>query len=143
LLFLTPALCAAQESDDEILREALWTHLALARPPARPSVGLALSGGGTRGFAHTGVLEVLEDAGFPVDEVAGTSMGAVIGALYASGQPVVDIWSFGLDASGRNVSRDFRSIKLVSLLMADKLITPTYVNKFIEKRLAGVSLFKH
>jgi len=105
-------------------------------------VGLALSGGGARGFAHAGLLEVLEDAGFPADYVAGTSMGAVIGALYASGLPVEDIWRFGLDASDLKVTRDFRSIKLVSLLIADKLITPTHINQFIDRRLGGLTFEK-
>jgi len=58
----------------------------LSRPePVRPRIGLALSGGGARGFAHIGVLMALEEAGLPVDMVAGTSMGCVIGGLYAAG----------------------------------------------------------
>jgi len=48
-------------------------------------VGLVLSGGGAKGFAHVGVLKVLEEAGVEVDYVAGTSMGAIVGGLYASG----------------------------------------------------------
>jgi NTE family protein len=52
---------------------------------ARPRVGLALSGGGARGFAHIGVLKSLEATGIPVDMVAGTSMGCVVGGLYAAG----------------------------------------------------------
>lgn len=51
----------------------------------RPRVGLVLSGGGARGFAHIGVLRALEDAHIPIDFIAGSSMGAVIGALYAVG----------------------------------------------------------
>jgi len=51
----------------------------------RPSIGLALGGGGARGYAHIGVIEVLEEMRIPVDYVAGTSMGSIIGALYASG----------------------------------------------------------
>ncbi len=50
-----------------------------------PTVGLVLSGGGAKGFAHVGVLKVLEEAGVEVDYVAGTSMGAIVGGLYASG----------------------------------------------------------
>ncbi len=53
--------------------------------PHRPRIGLVLSGGGARGAAHVGVLKVLEDMHVPVDAVAGTSMGAVVGGLYASG----------------------------------------------------------
>ncbi len=48
-------------------------------------VGLVLSGGGAKGFAHVGVLKVLERAGIRVDYIAGTSMGAIVGGLYASG----------------------------------------------------------
>lgn len=64
--------------------------LALAAAPARAQcgpgrVGLVLSGGGARGFAHVGVLRVLEQAGVRADCVAGTSMGAVVGAFYAAG----------------------------------------------------------
>ncbi|MFM1885549.1 MAG: hypothetical protein RL026_706 [Pseudomonadota bacterium] len=53
--------------------------------PARPRIGLVLSGGGARGAAHVGVLKTLDDLQVPVDVVVGTSMGAVVGGLYASG----------------------------------------------------------
>jgi len=55
--------------------------------PSRPKIGLALGGGGARGGAHVGVLEVLEELHVPVDAIAGTSMGAMIGGLYAAGVP--------------------------------------------------------
>jgi NTE family protein len=137
-----PVFLAAQQSDDEILRDALWTRAASAKPPARPSVGLALSGGGARGFAHTGVLEALEYANFPVDYVSGTSMGSLIGALYASGQPVDEIWGFGRDAAKLKVSRDFKSIKLFRLLISNQLITPTYITRFIDGRLGALTFEK-
>ena len=50
-----------------------------------PRVGLVLSGGGAKGLAHVGVLKTLDSLGVRVDYIAGTSMGAVVGALYASG----------------------------------------------------------
>lgn len=53
--------------------------------PRRPRVGLVLSGGGARGFAHIGVLRVLQELRVPVDVVTGTSMGSIIGGLYAAG----------------------------------------------------------
>ena len=52
---------------------------------AREKTGLVLSGGGARGFAHVAVLEALEANQVQIDYIAGTSMGAVVGALYASG----------------------------------------------------------
>ena len=49
----------------------------------RESVGLVLSGGGAKGIAHVGVIKALEENGIPVDYVAGTSMGAIVGSLYS------------------------------------------------------------
>ncbi len=51
----------------------------------RPKIGLVLAGGGAMGIAHVGVIKVLEEAGVPIDMIAGTSMGAIVGALYAMG----------------------------------------------------------
>ena len=51
----------------------------------RPRVGVVLSGGGAKGFAHIGALKVIEEAGLPIDYIAGTSMGSIIGGLYAMG----------------------------------------------------------
>lgn len=51
----------------------------------RPKIGLVLSGGGAKGMAHIGALKVIEEAGIKLDYIGGTSMGAIVGALYASG----------------------------------------------------------
>jgi NTE family protein len=56
-----------------------------AEPPKPPKIGLALGGGFARGLAHVGVLKVLEEEKIPIDFIAGTSVGSVIGAAYASG----------------------------------------------------------
>ena len=52
---------------------------------SRPRVGVVLSGGGAKGAAHIGVLRAVEEAGIPIDYIAGTSMGAIVGGLYALG----------------------------------------------------------
>ena len=61
-----------------------------AQPGAqnRPRIGLVLSGGGARGAAHIGVLKALEQLHIPIDAIAGTSMGAVVGGAYAAGKPI-------------------------------------------------------
>lgn len=51
----------------------------------RPRVGVVLSGGGAKGFAHIGALKVIEESGLPIDYIAGTSMGSIVGGLYAMG----------------------------------------------------------
>ena len=57
----------------------------------RPKVGLVLSGGGAKGAAHVGVLKYLEDNGIPIDYIAGTSMGSVVGGMYALGYSTDEI----------------------------------------------------
>lgn len=59
--------------------------LSLSFPVSAQKVGLVLSGGGAKGMAHIGVIRALEENGIPIDYIAGTSMGAVIGSLYAMG----------------------------------------------------------
>ena len=59
--------------------------------PKNPKIGLSLAGGGAKGFAHVGVLKVLDSLGIKVDYVSGTSMGAIVGGLYASGYTGKDI----------------------------------------------------
>ncbi len=56
-----------------------------------PKIGLVLSGGGARGFAHIGALKVLEEVGIPIDYVVGTSMGSIVGGLYASGYSIDEL----------------------------------------------------
>ena len=61
---------------------------AQAQQPAagtRPRVGLVFGGGGAKGAAEVGVMKVIERAGIPIDYIAGTSIGAIVGGLYASG----------------------------------------------------------
>ena len=60
----------------------------------RPKIGLVLGGGGAKGAAHIGVLRALEEMHIPVDYIAGTSMGAYVGGLYATGMSADEIESF-------------------------------------------------
>ncbi len=69
----------------------------------RKTVGLALSGGAARGLAHIGVLEVLEKHGIPIDLIAGTSSGAIIGAAYAWDRDIARINRDALDANWKNI----------------------------------------
>lgn len=65
--------------------------------PKNPKIGLSLSGGGAKGFAHIGVLKVLDSLGVKVDYISGTSMGSIVGGLYASGYTGKDIEKIVLD----------------------------------------------
>jgi len=75
----------------------------MERPGRHLCVGLVLSGGGARGFAHIGVLRVLEREGARFDVIAGTSMGAIIGALYAAGRRADEIHELAATTTWRDV----------------------------------------
>jgi len=72
-------------------------------PNDRGRLGLVLSGGGARGFAHIGVLKVLEREGVHFDVIAGTSMGAILGAFYANGRRADDLYQLADTTSWRDV----------------------------------------
>ena len=82
----------------------------------RPKIGLVLAGGGAKGAAHVGVIKVLEELGVPIDYIAGTSMGAIVGGLYASGlssdelaTAIISIdWNDIFDDKPPRANRDFR-----------------------------------
>ncbi len=71
--------------------------LVHASEASRPKVGLVLSGGAARGLAHIGVLKALEEQGIKIDAIAGTSMGAVVGGLYASGYKIDELEKLALN----------------------------------------------
>jgi NTE family protein len=72
----------------------------------RPTIGFALSGGGARGLAHIGVLKVFERHGLPVDGIAGTSMGAIVGGLYAAGYTGRELDSITCHIDWNEIIRD-------------------------------------
>lgn len=86
----------------------------------RPKIGLALSGGGARGGAHVGILKVLEEMNVPIDYIAGTSMGAIIGGLYAAGYNAAEVeqilsetdWKKGLTDQPARRDRTMRKKEL-------------------------------
>ena len=84
---------------------------APARHPG-PRIGLALSGGGARGLAHVGVLRALERAGLPIDAISGTSMGSLVGGLYAAGYSASDLEEIarGIDWTALFVDPPARSV---------------------------------
>jgi NTE family protein len=76
-----------------------------AEEKKRPTVGLALSGGAARGIAHLGVLRVLEEHQIPVDFVAGTSAGAIVGGALAASMPLDEIEEVGRNLRWRDMGR--------------------------------------
>ena len=102
---------------------AILVCLASGVSADRPKVGLVLAGGGAKGFAHIGVLKVLEDNGIHVDYIAGTSMGGIVGALSAYGY------------SAREIEKEVSSIDWTSLFFDTKNRDHmSYINKTAPSR---------
>ena len=81
---------------------------AFSQETKKPKVGLVLSGGGARGYAHIGVIKVLEEQGIDVDVIGGTSMGAIVGGLYAMGYTIEEIEKIATSQDWDKVLNDYR-----------------------------------
>ena len=100
-----------------LLTSNTFTLHAGQEVPSRKKVGLVLGGGGAKGAAEVGVLKVLEEAGIPIDYIAGTSIGAIIGGLYAIGYDAMDLdslyrnqnWIFLLSDQVKREAKSFLS----------------------------------
>jgi NTE family protein len=116
------------------MRNAEETGGGGSLPGRTPRIGLALSGGGARGLAHVGVLEVLEEAGIPIAAIAGTSMGAYVGSLHAAGFTAEEL---------RGLAREIRDRRTL-LRLLDPVFPPTTglirglrIRHHLERSLAG------
>ncbi len=97
----------------------LLASLVMAQEKDKPKIGVVLSGGGAKGLAHIGALKVLEKAGVEISYIGGTSMGAIIGGLYAAGYSAQELDSIFNQLDSDAVLRDF---------------TPRGSKNFFEKR---------
>lgn len=97
--------------------------------PPNPRIGLSLSGGGAKGFAHIGTLKILDSLGIKVDYISGTSMGAIVGGLYASGYSGKEIEKIVLDTDFYNIIANEKTRQEISFL-----------NKSIDKYIITVPI---
>lgn len=100
--------------------------------PKNAKIGLSLSGGGAKGFAHVGVLKVLDSLGVKIDYISGTSMGAVVGGLYASGYSGKDIEKIMNDADFYDILSNQKSRKETPFF--DKSVDKYIISLPIKKR---------
>jgi len=116
---LAAGVAISQENSSQDTKPARQGAVAASpeAPPAtagaRPRIALALAGGGARGGAHIGVLKVLEELHVPIDCIAGTSMGALVGGGYASGMPAAEIEKFVAGVDWKSVVAGVGSRHLV------------------------------
>lgn len=117
-------------SHGKIIRNTHLRFGGMREPGARPKIGLALGSGSVKGAAHVGVIKALEQANIPIDLIAGTSVGAFIGVLYAGGQPISNF---------ERILPTVRWSQLVQPTMPNKgLVRNQRMARFIEKYLGPV-----
>jgi len=97
--------------------------------PKNPKIGLSLAGGGAKGFSHVGVLKVLDSLGVKIDYISGTSMGAIVGGLYAAGYSGKEIEKIVMDTDFYSLIRDPKSRK-----------ESTFFNKSVDKYLLSIPI---
>lgn len=117
----------------------LWmtTSIMAQQNPSRKKVAVVLSGGGAKGMAHIGVLKVLERAGIPVDIITGTSMGSIIGGLYASGRSAENIDSIVRRQNWGYVLSDREDLRRQSLKEREQQNTYAFSRNFnLQTKLA-------
>ena len=109
----------------------------LSRTIQRRVVGLALGAGAALGLAHIGVLRELERAGIPIDVIAGSSMGAVVGVAYAAGAAADE-----LERTANNLSSFFRLVRTVDIaLTGDGLLAGKQLMQYLKPFYVGVETF--
>lgn len=136
LIFSTGPAGASPAAD--AVTDAVWLKVRSLPKGHRPKVGLVLSGGGARGLAHIGVLKVLERERVPIDLIVGTSVGAIVGALYASGVSASDIEGMASEV-GWDQLTDLSSARVVRLLVTERLLSTKKMEHYLQARIGEKS----
>jgi len=133
---LAALLVACAGTPPKAVAPPIETVVAPTPPPPRvpPKLGLALGGGAARGFAHIGVIQVLEEAGLRPDFVAGTSAGSVVAALYASGKTGAQLQQIGESMEEAAITDWTLPVFNSGILRGDALA------KYVNQQVGGRSL---
>lgn len=131
---LGAAQAPAADKEEDMLVDSLWPKLRDLPADRRPRVALVLGGGGARGLAHIGVLKVLAQEKVPVDMIIGTSVGALIGALYAAGLSIDQIERMGKDI-GWDKLTNLSPGAMVKLLMKDQLLSTQKMEEYLNRHM--------
>lgn len=135
-LVSTFCLPAISLDEEKAITGYLWQREIRLAPPERPRVALVLGGGGARGLAHIGVLKVLSEEKVPVDMVVGTSVGALIGALYAAGEPIETLEKLGENVRWNDLTNVSDS-SIVKLLISERLLSTEKIEKYLNNRIGN------
>jgi len=131
-----PEVQGSVPDEDKLITGYLWKKFVRLSPPRRPKIALVLGGGGARGLAHIGVLKVLREENVPIDMVVGTSVGALIGAVYCAGEPMDKIEKMGETINWNDLT-NLSDSSLVRLLISDHLLSTEKIEKYLSEKIGN------
>ncbi|MEW6041589.1 MAG: patatin-like phospholipase family protein, partial [Elusimicrobiota bacterium] len=121
---------------DDFLSKYFWREVITLLPPKRPRIAVVLSGGGARGLAHIGVLKVFKEEGVPIDVITGTSVGALVGALYCSGVSPEKIEEMAGDVGWADLT-NISNASIIELVVAGKLLSSENMERYISENIGN------
>jgi NTE family protein len=138
ILILQLPTAALPFDENKFITDYLWKKVISLAPPQRPKVALVLGGGGARGLAHIGVLKVLEEEKVPIDMVVGTSVGAMIGAVYCAGEPMDKLEKMGETVNWNNLT-NLSDASIVKLFISEHLLSTEKIEKYLDDKIGKKS----
>lgn len=120
--------------ENKFITDYLWKRTIRLAPPERPKIALVLGGGGARGLAHIGVLKVLEEEKVPIDMVVGTSVGALVGAVYCAGEPMGKLEKMG-EMINWNELTDLSQSSIVKLFVSEQLLSTEKMEQYLDEKI--------
>jgi NTE family protein len=138
-LAFSPALAAPVSpvlNEDTYLLNTLWDNYRNLPKKNEPKIGLVLGGGGARGLAHIGVLKVLEEEDIPIDMLAGASVGALIGALYAAGVSTTEMEEMSQEIGWSSLT-NYNKFSMMRLVLTEQPLSSKNMEVYLEKHING------
>lgn len=129
-----PSQSSPVANEDAFLLDTLWSRYRALLPKDDVKVGVALGGGGARGLAHIGVLKALEEEDVPVGAIAGTSVGALIGSLYASGVTTAQLEQMTQEI-GWSTLTNYSRFSLLRLMMTGQKLSTNNMEVYLRKHI--------
>jgi NTE family protein len=124
------------QSEDDFLLNVLWDNYRNLPKKNEPKIGLVLGGGGARGLAHIGVLKVLEEEDIPVHMIAGASVGALIGALYAAGVSTTEMEEMSQEIGWSSLT-NYNKFSMMRLVLTEQPLSSKNMETYLEKHING------